>query len=280
MTEWTGKSGRPPPVAPAFAAPACAWYESTGAWGRDPVLANPYYRRELACLVERAGGSPIRILLDLGAGFGRASAPFRARVERAVLLEGSSWMLGQIRLSSEEARRCLRVRGDIAATWPIRSASADLIVGLQILNHMPDLSAFFGELRRVLAPGGRALLSMGNSRSWMNVHHRVLVALQAVRGARNPLATLGLGLPVAERVRREGFCRHTPQAVLRACRAQGMEAGLVGGSGLLSPIRALAWVEAFNRIPLFWQLSHLVLLECARAGDSGKVGVDRATEAG
>jgi len=74
-----------------------------GAWGRDPVLGNPYYRRELASLVERAGEAPIRTLLDLGAGFGRASAPFRARVERGVLLEGSSWMLGQIRLSAEEA---------------------------------------------------------------------------------------------------------------------------------------------------------------------------------
>ena len=176
----------------------------------------------------------------------------------------------------------MRIRGDIASTWPLKSASCDLVVGLQILNHMPDLAAFFGELRRVLAPGGRALLSMGNSRSWMNVHHRALVALGAVRRARNPLATFGHGLSVAERVRREGFCRHTPGAVLGACRAQGLEARLVGGSGLLSPIRALAWAEAINRTPLLWQVSHLVLLECARPGgeSSGKLGVDRLAPAG
>jgi len=238
-------------------------YEAEGAWRRDLVLSNPYYRRELACAIDRVREPRIQSLLDLGAGFGRASAPLVERSERLILMDGSSRLLGGIRLSPEAASRCLRVRCDIAAGWPLHSESFDLVIGLQIVNHMPDLEAFFSELHRILTPRGQAILCMGNSRSWANASDHLRRMLDALSRGRNPLRTLRK--PVLARIKEDGFCRYRPETVFAACRASGLVPRLVGGVGLLSPIQRAAWVERFNRRPFLWNLSHLVLFECTRS---------------
>jgi SAM-dependent methyltransferase len=237
-------------------------YETEGAWRRDLVLSNPYYQRELACAVGRVREAHIPSLLDLGAGFGRASAPLVARSGRLILMDGSSRLLAGIELTPEAASRCLRVRCDIAAGWPLESESFDVVIGLQIVNHMPDLDAFFSELQRILAPRGRAILCMGNSRSWANASDHVRRMLGELKRGKNPLHSLRL--PVRARIQRDGFCRYRPETVFAACRASGLVPRLVGGVGLLSPIQSAAWIERVNRHPWLWNLSHLVLFECRR----------------
>ena len=238
-------------------------YEAEGAWRRDLVLSNPYYRRELECAMDRVREPRIQSLLDLGAGFGRASAQLIERSERLILMDGSSRLLGEIRLSPEAASRCLRVRCDIAAGWPLDSESFDWVIALQIINHMHDLEAFFSELRRILTPRGRAILCMGNSRSWANASDHLRRMLGAMSRGKNPFRTLSK--PAWVRIQEDGFCRYRPENVFAACRANGLVPGLVGGVGLLSPIQSAAWVERVNRHPFLWNLSHLVLFECTRA---------------
>lgn len=41
------------------------------------------------------------------------------------------------------------------APWPLAAASADLVVCRYVLEHVADPDAFFGEVARVLRPGGR-----------------------------------------------------------------------------------------------------------------------------
>lgn len=45
-----------------------------------------------------------------------------------------------------------------AGRLPLTSASADCVLGLDVLHHLPDPAAFFREAARVLAPGGRLAL--------------------------------------------------------------------------------------------------------------------------
>ena len=47
-----------------------------------------------------------------------------------------------------------------AAYLPVASASVDVVVCLETLEHVTDLEAALGEIARVLKPGGRAFLSM------------------------------------------------------------------------------------------------------------------------
>lgn len=49
---------------------------------------------------------------------------------------------------------------DLGGTWPRGDASADIVMCLAALEFVPDLDAAFDELARVLAPGGRALITV------------------------------------------------------------------------------------------------------------------------
>jgi SAM-dependent methyltransferase len=48
--------------------------------------------------------------------------------------------------------------GDLAAV-PLPAGSADVVISNCAINHAPDKAAVFREVRRVLAPGGRAVVS-------------------------------------------------------------------------------------------------------------------------
>jgi SAM-dependent methyltransferase len=50
-----------------------------------------------------------------------------------------------------------RIKADIAHV-PLSDGSVDFIVSLAALHHEPDLSAVFREMRRLLKPGGRAVI--------------------------------------------------------------------------------------------------------------------------
>jgi SAM-dependent methyltransferase len=45
-----------------------------------------------------------------------------------------------------------------AGLLPVRSAAVQVVVGLDVLHHLPEPAAFFVEASRVLAPGGRLAL--------------------------------------------------------------------------------------------------------------------------
>ena len=53
------------------------------------------------------------------------------------------------------------VRGD-GTRLPLESASIDQVVSFETIEHVPDARAFVVELRRVLKPGGRLVLSTPN----------------------------------------------------------------------------------------------------------------------
>jgi len=92
------------------------------------------------------------LILDVGAGTGRATAALARRYERArvVALDLSLRMLRQARV---RAPRPWPVCGD-AVRLPLPDASADLIFSNLTLQWCSDLRAVFAEFRRVLRPGG------------------------------------------------------------------------------------------------------------------------------
>jgi SAM-dependent methyltransferase len=56
------------------------------------------------------------------------------------------------------------VKADVARGLPFKAASFDLVVSLDVIEHVFDPLSFLVELRRVLRPGGRLLLSTPNVR--------------------------------------------------------------------------------------------------------------------
>ena len=95
--------------------------------------------------------------LDLGCGGGHVAYRMALHVASVTAYDLTPAMLEVV--AAEAAARGLRIqtRQGAAETLPFADASFDLVVSRFSAHHWRDLDAALREVRRVLAPGGRAL---------------------------------------------------------------------------------------------------------------------------
>lgn len=109
-------------------------------------------------LAELRGHQP-RSVLDVGCGTGI----FASRVDRDLTpggVAGCDLSAGMLAEAAGRSRRVAWVRGD-SARLPVRTGWFDAVVCTQAF-HFFDQPAAWSEFRRVLAPGGHALVGMIN----------------------------------------------------------------------------------------------------------------------
>lgn len=117
---------------------------------------DAYTLRKLAAAVGAAARTALEspsvdgvppCVVDLGAG----DAPFRPLFEA----RGARYVACDIAVPADGPT----VRIEPGRPLPLPDASAQLVVSFQVLEHVLDLDWYLGETRRLLAPGGRLLLS-------------------------------------------------------------------------------------------------------------------------
>jgi len=101
-----------------------------------------------------------RAILDLGAGTGHGARALKRRFPGAVVVavDIAPGMLERARGQSRWLRRFERVRAD-AYALPFGDGTFDLVFSNLMLQWCDDLDAVFGEIARVLKPGGLLLFS-------------------------------------------------------------------------------------------------------------------------
>jgi ArsR family transcriptional regulator len=139
---------------------AARYFEAQAAdWDAQRAAFYPH-ADELAALERAAGAGPFRFYLDLGAGTGRSLAAMSARARRAEGVDASREMLTVARaaLDAAGAAHARVVQGDIMAlSYP--DGAADLISLQQVLHYLPEPGAAVREAARVLASGGRLVVT-------------------------------------------------------------------------------------------------------------------------
>lgn len=99
--------------------------------------------------------------LDIGAAAGGNTRMLRSRGWQAVALE-----YGAEGAEIAHGRGLPVLRAD-ATRLPVASGSLDLVVAFDVLEHIADDDAAAGEIRRVLRPGGTALIAVpSDPRLW------------------------------------------------------------------------------------------------------------------
>lgn len=118
-----------------------------------------WYRERRALLARAlrrlsASGRPAGAALDIGAAGGGNTRVLRAHGWRPVALEYSQ---DGARIAAE--RGLATMRAD-ARCLPLSSASLDLVVAFDILEHFDEDHLAVAEIRRTLRPGGSALIAV------------------------------------------------------------------------------------------------------------------------
>jgi SAM-dependent methyltransferase len=145
-------------------------------WERLPQhLAPPDFSRRRAHLLGgvRAGDH----VLDLGCGDGRFTAELAHAAARPVGVEIAEAALERARSRNPELDfRLASIEGPL----PLEDASFDVVWASEVIEHVADTARWLSEVRRVLKPGGRLLLTTPS-------HGRVRVALGGIERFSEPL---------------------------------------------------------------------------------------------
>jgi ubiquinone/menaquinone biosynthesis C-methylase UbiE len=123
---------------------------------RQSIYSYQQPRRDLYTssldLAELRGDETV---LEIGCGNGRYLSLLQARAHRGVVI-GGDLSEGMLRAARPAFDGPLFV-GD-AQTIPLATASADAVLAMHMLYHVPDRALGLAEMRRVLRPGGVALV--------------------------------------------------------------------------------------------------------------------------
>ncbi|HVV75336.1 MAG TPA: class I SAM-dependent methyltransferase [Mycobacteriales bacterium] len=124
-------------------------YEETGK-ALEPVAVT---------VVERAAVRPGECALDLGCGSGNAALALARAGAAVTAVDPSARLLEVTRSRAIDAGVTVDARQGEGAAIPLDDGSTDLIVSVFAVIFSPDPAATVAEMRRVLAPGGRILLT-------------------------------------------------------------------------------------------------------------------------
>jgi ubiquinone/menaquinone biosynthesis C-methylase UbiE len=123
-------------------------------------LFNAYYARP--AMIDLAGDVEGRRMLDAGCGSGPLFEDLRSRGAHVSGFDASPAML-ELARQRLGADADLRV-ADLSQPLPYADATFDDVVCSLVLHYLRDWTAPLAELRRILKPGGRLLLSVNHPR--------------------------------------------------------------------------------------------------------------------
>jgi malonyl-CoA O-methyltransferase len=97
-------------------------------------------------------------VLDVGCGTGRHAVRLAEAGAQVTAVDFSEGMLAKAR-AKPGANAVRFLRHDFASPLPFEDASFERVLCALALEHVPDLRSVYGEMRRVCAPGGWAVVS-------------------------------------------------------------------------------------------------------------------------
>jgi len=138
----------------------------------DPAVpvasGTPRSLRQARMLAAALGpaSAGVRTVVDIGCGDGTAAAT-AAPLLAGHRIIGVDW--SQDALRRARTRIPYAIRGELTdGGLPLRSGAADAVLFSEVVEHLVDPDSALDEIRRVLRPGGRLMLSTPNLAAWYN----------------------------------------------------------------------------------------------------------------
>lgn len=144
------------------------------------------HEAEVMAIQRMLGGKRFGHAVDVGGGFGRLSVVLADYADQVTLVDSS---IQQLDLSRNFLARHPRVDSRLMAASELGfpDASVDLVTMIRVMHHLPDPTAVFSEVARILRPGGIAIIEAANTM------HAVSRLRYMMRGERVPAAAVDIG---------------------------------------------------------------------------------------
>lgn len=120
--------------------------------------ANATRDLDLRVVREHAPRPDGQVVVEVGCGTGKNTAWLAQSARAVVAMDFSPGMLARARARLAGAPHVAFVEHDVTRPWPMGDASAGVVIGNLVLEHVRDLAPVFAEVARVLAPGGECFV--------------------------------------------------------------------------------------------------------------------------
>jgi SAM-dependent methyltransferase len=137
-------------------------------WNLPQALGIDAAPDEIVPLLDRTVFAPFlgacETILEIGPGGGRWTAILLPKCRRLVAADTSATMLELLGARFPGDARLERVHLDGRGLGPVADASVDAVFSFDVFVHLPhwDVFNYLREIRRVLRPGGKAVIHHGN----------------------------------------------------------------------------------------------------------------------
>ena len=155
------------------------WRKDFAVWRERRVWQENYQQDNLRDVRAALGLKPAgKNILDLGAGMGGLSVALLREVvgPLGLRLQALDYNPDYCRIARLRARRYRLPLNIIVAAGehlPYPDGAFDLVVCLDVLEHVADARAVLGEIWRVLTPGGIVLTTVPNRRAFRDPHYHL-----------------------------------------------------------------------------------------------------------
>jgi ubiquinone/menaquinone biosynthesis C-methylase UbiE len=176
---------------------------------------NYEHRAEVLAIRRLLRGRRFEAAADIGGGYGRLSVVLAEFADKITLVDSSSQ---QLALAADFLADHPDVEKRLmdAASLDFDDESVDLVAMVRVLHHLPDPAAELAEVRRILRPGGTAIVEVANVAHALNrVRHMV---------RRESLPLTAIDIRSAATRARDGipFVNHHPATVAKQFRTAGL----------------------------------------------------------
>lgn len=140
------------------------WWTGKTRWLR---LLNNMVPPRLAYFTPIVGDWRGKSVLDLGCGGGFMAEPLARQGAQVIGVDPSAPAIAAAKRHAEETGLSIDYRVGTGEDLPVADNAVDIVVCVDVLEHVRDLDAVIGEIRRVLKPGGLFLFDTIN-RTWLS----------------------------------------------------------------------------------------------------------------
>lgn len=175
-------------------------------------------------------GRHFKQAVDVGGGYGRLSKFLTTFADNVTLAEPSQQQLDIAKIYLKDTPEVEQKKLQ-AADLKMPDASVDLVLVVRVLHYLPDPSAEFKEIARILKPGGMFILEFANDAHFLNRLR------YAVKGKRVPQKPVDISSEASKKAGEIAFVNHHPHTIIKLLNDAGFEVDTVlSGSNLRSPV--------------------------------------------